>query len=217
MSYVVCRMSYVLGQRQGSTSKEKSLDTCLRRYDGVGEAFGVWVLANTNLRRMLIFNYSFNQSQHGDVEMSKNEQKLYGQIEGQIEGQIDSHNSNKLNTQKQNHEIAQETRQLKDRFLEAVAKGELGTVENSSTVVTLKEFKAYFSDIKTDYINSFLPAATLEHALSSASHTKYLFRVRKGAYLVHPETLEAYVQQKGNLSSSSEGKGEGEEEGEDME
>ena len=104
---------------------------------------------------------------------------------------------------------------LKDRFLEAVAKGKLGSVENSGTVVTLKEFKVYFSDIKTDYINPFLPVATFKPGQSSASHTKYLFRVRKGAYLVHPETLEAYVRQRHELISSSEG--EVEEEGEEME
>jgi len=58
--------------------------------------------------------------------------------------------------------------------------------------VTLKAFKAYFSDIKTDYINSFLPAATFEPGQSSVSHTKYLFRVRKGAYLIHPDALIAF-------------------------
>jgi len=86
----------------------------------------------------------------------------------------------------------QQGRLLKDRFLEAVARGELGTLENSGTVVTLKEFKAYFSDITTQYISSFLPAATFEPGQSSVSHTKYLFRVRKGAYLVHPDALLAY-------------------------
>lgn len=64
--------------------------------------------------------------------------------------------------------------------------------------------KKYFSDIKTEYINSFLPAATLEPGQYSMSHTKYLFRVRKGAYLVHPEALKVYAQQLGNLSSSGE-------------
>ena len=131
--------------------------------------------------------------------MSKNEQKN------------DSQNSNNTNTQKNNRddihkenaETTQQSRQLKDRFLEAVIKGELGSVENSGRVVTLKAFKAYFSDIKTDYINSFLPAATLEPGQTSASHTRYLFRVRKGVYLVHPDSLAAYAQQQG-LSSSGD-------------
>ena len=83
----------------------------------------------------------------------------------------------------------QSERLLKDRFLEAVAKGELGTLEDAGVVVTLKEFKEYFSDIKSDYINSFLPAATFEPGQSTVTHTKYLFRVRKGAYLVHEDVL----------------------------
>jgi len=138
--------------------------------------------------------------------MSKNEQKNDSQnsknISVQKHNSEDTQTENDNATQKQNAESTQQTRQLKDRFLEAVIKGELGSVENSGRVVTLKEFKAYFSDIKTDYINSFLPAATLEPGQTSASHTKYLFRVRKGAYLVHPETLEAYTQQQGLRSSS---------------
>jgi len=112
--------------------------------------------------------------------MSKNDQ------------QGDAQKFDQQSAQKRQGEITQENRLLKDRFLEAVAKGELGSVENSGTVVTLKEFKMHFSDIKTDYINSFLPAATLQPGQSSASHTRYLFRVRKGTYLVHPDALLVY-------------------------
>ena len=82
---------------------------------------------------------------------------------------------------------------LKQRFLFAIVKGELGSVENAGVVVSLKEFKAYFSDIKTDYVNSFLPAATFEPGQSSVTHTKYLFRVRKGVYLVHAEAIAEFV------------------------
>lgn len=114
--------------------------------------------------------------------MTKNkQQKLNGQ------------NIHKLNNQKQSCEKSQDNRLLKDRLLEAVVKGELGSVEKSGTVVTLKEFKAYFSDITTQYISSFLPAATIEPGQFSASHTKFVFRVRKGAYLVHPDVLLAYL------------------------
>ena len=128
--------------------------------------------------------------------MSKNKKKVNG------------HKVLEINRQKQNNEAAQDDRQLKDRFLEAVAKGELGSIENSGTVVTLKAFKAYFSDIKSSYINSFLPAATLEPGQVSASHTKFLFRLRKGAYRVHPEALEVYVQQQG-LSSPADSESDG--------
>ena len=78
---------------------------------------------------------------------------------------------------------------LKIRFLAAIARGELGTVESRGVVVTLKEFKAYFKDIKTDYINSFLPAATIDPGRSLVTHTKYLYRVSSGVYLLPMEVL----------------------------
>jgi len=53
------------------------------------------------------------------------------------------------------------------------------------TVASLKESKADFSDIKTDYINSFLPAATFEPGQNTLTHTKYPFRGQKGVYLWH--------------------------------
>ena len=86
----------------------------------------------------------------------------------------------------------QSTLPLKDRFLIAVVKGEIGRIENSGVIVSLKEFKAHFNDITSDYINSFLPAATIEPGQRSITNTKYLFRVKKGVYLVHPEVLENY-------------------------
>ena len=94
----------------------------------------------------------------------------------------------------------QKTVFLKDRFIAAIKKGELGEIDELGVVFTLKEFKDTFADIKSDYINSFLPAATIEPGRKTLTHTKYLFRVRKGAYLVHPDTLAAYAQQQG-LSS----------------
>jgi len=98
----------------------------------------------------------------------------------------------KSNQLKQAHKNLQERRLLKDRFLEAVVKGALGRIENRGVIVTLKEFKAYFSDIKSDYVNSFLPAATFEPGQSTVTHTKFLFRVRRGVYLVHPDALRGY-------------------------
>ncbi len=79
---------------------------------------------------------------------------------------------------------------LKNRFIEAVKNGELGSIDDRGVVFTLKEFKAVFSDIKSDYINSFLPAATIEPGRETFSHTKYLFRIRKGVYRVHPDVLD---------------------------
>ena len=81
---------------------------------------------------------------------------------------------------------------LKERFIKAIINGELGRVENSGVIVTLKEFKAYFSEIKTQYVSSFLPAATFEPGQHSITHTSFVFRVRIGVYLVHPDVLALY-------------------------
>jgi len=79
---------------------------------------------------------------------------------------------------------------LKDRFIEAVKNGELGTMDDQGTMITLQEFRDYFSDIKTQYILSFLPAATIEPGQRTMSHTKFVFRVRKGVYRVHPDAID---------------------------
>jgi len=81
---------------------------------------------------------------------------------------------------------------LKNRFLEAVSSGDLGEVDDFGVVVSLKEFKLYFKDVKSDYINSFLPAAVIETGQYSTTHTKFLFRVRKGTYRVHPDAIEEH-------------------------
>jgi len=99
----------------------------------------------------------------------------------------------KINTKKQSGDKPQNERPLKDRFLEAVVKGELGSVEKEGAVVLLKEFKAYFSDITSQYVSSFMPAATFEPGRFRPSHTKFLFRLRKGAYLIHSDVLVAYM------------------------
>lgn len=93
---------------------------------------------------------------------------------------------------------------LKIRFLEAVSKGELGEVDDFGVVVSLREFKACFSDVKSDYINSFLPAAVIETGQYTATHTKYLFRIRKGVYRVHPDALKQYQAAYMNNESDSD-------------
>ena len=80
---------------------------------------------------------------------------------------------------------------LRSRFISAIASGVLGRVDESGTIFTLKDFKQCFSEIKTDYINSFLPASTIESGRMEISHTKFLFRIRKGVYRVHPDLLLA--------------------------
>jgi len=78
---------------------------------------------------------------------------------------------------------------LKQRFIEAVKSAELGHITEPGIIVTQKEFKRYFSDIKNQYVTSFLPAATIEPGQISISHTKFVFRLRKGVYLLHEDLL----------------------------
>jgi len=78
---------------------------------------------------------------------------------------------------------------LKQRFLIAVEKGELGREGAQGVIVTSKEFKLYFSDIKSQYVTSFMPASTIEPGRSIMTHTKFLFRIRKGVYRLHPDLL----------------------------
>ena len=85
--------------------------------------------------------------------------------------------------------LQQNDNSLRTRFINAIASGTLGRVDESGTVFTLKEFKQFFSEIKTDYINSFLPASIIESGRMEMSHTKFLFRIRKGVYRVHPQLL----------------------------
>jgi len=81
---------------------------------------------------------------------------------------------------------------LKDRLIEAIVSGELGSVEDRGVEFTLKEFKSVLHDIKTDYINFFLPAATIEPGRETMTRTKYLLRISKGVYRVHPDLFECY-------------------------
>jgi len=78
---------------------------------------------------------------------------------------------------------------LKQRFKAALISGELGHVDDEGIVVTLKAFKEYFSDVTSDYINSFLPAATIESVRVDMMDTKFLFRIGKGVYRVHPDFI----------------------------
>jgi len=82
---------------------------------------------------------------------------------------------------------------LKMRLLNAVTLGDIGTIDDYGTIITLREFKQYFDDIKSDYVNSFLPASTIEKGMNTATHSKFLFRIRKGVYRVHPDVINAYM------------------------
>lgn len=90
---------------------------------------------------------------------------------------------------------------LKHRFLEAIVQGKLGRVEDGGIIITLKEFKAYFKDIKSQYVTSFLPASTIEIGQQSHTHTRFVFRIRKGVYRLHPQALEEYMKSNSRPSS----------------
>lgn len=81
---------------------------------------------------------------------------------------------------------------LKLRFLDAIVTGKLGTATDQGITVTLKEFRFYFNDIKTQYVSSFLPAATIDTGQTSITHTKFVFRIRKGVYLVHANAIKEH-------------------------
>jgi hypothetical protein len=81
---------------------------------------------------------------------------------------------------------------LKDRFLDAIVAGELGEDDGFGIIIRLQAFKRHFDDIHSDYVNSFLPAATIEPGREAATHTKYLFRIRPGVYRVHPSAIAEY-------------------------
>jgi len=95
-------------------------------------------------------------------------------------------NSNE-NSKNNDNKLTEPT--LKERFMQAIKNGELGTKESHGTIVTLKQFKQHFSEIETQYVSSFLPAATLEPGMVTMSHTKFVFRLAKGVYRLHPDLL----------------------------
>lgn len=82
---------------------------------------------------------------------------------------------------------------LKQRFLAAVITGKLGTLnEMGGAIVSLKEFRRYFSDVDFNYAGSFLPGAVIETGQLSATRTQFVFRIGRGVYMVHPDVIEEY-------------------------
>jgi hypothetical protein len=82
---------------------------------------------------------------------------------------------------------------LKQRFLHAIVQGEIGDInELGGAVVSLREFRRYFHDIDFNYAGSFLPGAVIETGQMSATHTRFVFRIGRGKYMVHPDAIEEY-------------------------
>ena len=82
---------------------------------------------------------------------------------------------------------------LKQRFLHAIINGDLGSIdETGAAVVSLREFRRFFPDVDFNYAGSFLPGAVIETGQTSATKTQFVFRITRGLYLVHPDTIEEY-------------------------
>jgi len=83
---------------------------------------------------------------------------------------------------------------IKEFFLNAVICGEIGKRDAYGVIVESNEFKMHFKNvIKSDYINTFLPAATIEKGRCHASQTKFLFRIKKATYRIHPDAIEEQI------------------------
>lgn len=84
---------------------------------------------------------------------------------------------------------------LKQRFLQAIVAGKLGKInENGGAVVSLREFRSYFNDVDFNYAGSFLPGAVIEEGQFSTSHTRFVFRIGRGVYLVHPDAIREHME-----------------------
>ncbi|VAW57907.1 hypothetical protein MNBD_GAMMA11-751 [hydrothermal vent metagenome] len=79
---------------------------------------------------------------------------------------------------------------LKERFVQAINEGELGLIDDYGVYVTRESFTEYFSDIKIQYKTSFLTSSVIEPGRTLASHTRFLFKMGRGLYLVHADLLE---------------------------
>ncbi len=82
---------------------------------------------------------------------------------------------------------------LKQEFLKAIWEGELGQQDENGITVSLREFRQYFKHIESGYLTSFLPASVIEEGQFSVTHTRFLFRVKKGVYKIHPDALQEYA------------------------
>ncbi|VAW70445.1 hypothetical protein MNBD_GAMMA10-1151 [hydrothermal vent metagenome] len=90
-----------------------------------------------------------------------------------------------MNSDNTNHDTGNEAT-LRDRFLAAVRSGQLGTRSGPGVVVTIGEFKRFFQDVNRNYVTSFLPMAAIETGRLQMTYTKYIFRLQRGIYFVHP-------------------------------
>jgi len=83
---------------------------------------------------------------------------------------------------------------VKELFLNAVITCQIGTKKNGEIIIKTSEFKNYFkTTILNDYVGTFLPAATIEKGRLAATHSRYLFRVKRGVYRVHFDAIKEQI------------------------
>jgi len=79
---------------------------------------------------------------------------------------------------------------LKEQFLSAVVAGKLGSRDpQGETIVTLQEFKHYFAEVKPSYSGIFLSGSVIETGQYTPTHSRFVFRIAKGVYKIHPAAL----------------------------
>ena len=92
---------------------------------------------------------------------------------------------------------------LKQLFLQALANGDMGSIDDSGVVITLKELQQHFPDIDTQDIIAFLPEATLEQGQNTLTDKRFLYRIGEQAYRVHPDAIEEYENNPGLSTEDS--------------
>jgi len=79
-------------------------------------------------------------------------------------------------------------------FLNAVVAGDLGEQSNGGVIVSTQEFKAFFKNVRKEYASSFLSSITSHSCCSDYCKEKYVFRVQRGVYLVHPGAINDHIE-----------------------
>lgn len=79
---------------------------------------------------------------------------------------------------------------LRELFLHAVNDGDIGMIDDSGVVITLKDLETRFPEIDARYFHHFLPASTLLNADQTISSEKFLIKIDADTYRVHPQFFE---------------------------
>ena len=78
---------------------------------------------------------------------------------------------------------------LKNSFLDAIANGDLGSIDDQGYIVTLAEFENKFTDIEPNVASRFLNDAVMATNTSSLTADKFLYCIDNGIYRVHSDAI----------------------------